>query len=83
MNIKHNIKHYEENDSDGSGDTYDINLTSGKPWKALYCAEWLTVTPESGTSNATVTVGTDAWANEDSKNVRLACVYFTDGTDTV
>ena len=30
-----------------SGGTYDINLTSGKPWKALYCAEWLTVTPES------------------------------------
>ncbi len=66
-----------------SGGTYDINLTSGKPWKALYCAEWLTVTPESGTSDATVTVGTDTWANEDSEEVRLADVYFTDDTDTV
>ena len=66
-----------------SGGTYDINLTSGKPWKALYCAEWLTVTPESGTGDATVTVGTDTWANEDSEDARLASVYFTDGTDTV
>ena len=66
-----------------SGGTYDISLTSGKPWKALYCTEWLTVTPESGTGDATVTVGTDTWANEDSEDARLACVYFTDGTDTV
>ena len=66
-----------------SGGTYDISLTSGKPWEALYCAEWLTVTPESGTGDATVTVGTDTWANEDSEEVRLAGVYFTDGTDTV
>ena len=66
-----------------SGGTYDINLTSGKPCKALYCAEWLTVTPESGTGDATVTVGTDAWANEDSEESRLASVYFTDNTDTV
>ena len=66
-----------------SGGTFDINLTSGKPWKALYCTEWLTVTPESGTGNATVTVSTDAWANEDSEESRLASVYFTDNTDTV
>lgn len=66
-----------------SGGTYDISLTSGKPWNALYCAEWLTVTPESGTGDATVTVGTDAWANEDSEESRLASVYFTDNTDTV
>ena len=66
-----------------SGGTYDINLTSGKPWNALYCAEWLTVTPESGTGDATVTVGTDTWANEDSEEARIASVYFTDGTDTV
>ena len=66
-----------------SGGTYDINLTSGKPWKALFYAEWLTVTPESGAGDATVTVGTDIWANEDSEEVRLADVYFTDDTDTV
>lgn len=66
-----------------SGGTYDINLASGKPWKALYCTEWLTVTPESGEGNATVTISVDAWANEDSEESRLASVYFTDNTDTV
>ena len=66
-----------------SGGTYDINLTSGKPWKALYCAEWLTVTPESGTGDATITVGTDIWANEENREARLASVYFTDDADTV
>ena len=66
-----------------SGGTYDINLTSGKPWKALYCAEWLTVTPESGTGNATVTIAVDAWNNEDSEEARLAGVHLTDGIDTV
>ena len=48
-----------------------------------YEAEWLTITPESGTGDATVTIGTDIWANEDSEEVRLADVYFTDDTDTV
>ena len=66
-----------------SGGTFDINLTSGKPWKALYCTEWLTVTPESGTGNATVTISVDAWANEDSEEARLAGVHLTDNTDTV
>lgn len=66
-----------------SGGTYDINLTSGKPWKALYCAEWLTVTPESGTGNATVTIAVDAWNNEDSEEARIAGVHLTDGIDTV
>lgn len=66
-----------------SGGTFDINLTSGKPWKALYCTEWLTVTPESGEGDATVTIGVDPWANEDSEEARLAGVHLTDNTDTV
>ena len=66
-----------------SGGTFDINLTSGKPWKALYCTEWLTVTPESGEGDATVTVGVEAWANEDSEEARLAGVHLTDNTDTI
>ena len=66
-----------------SGGTYDINLTSGKPWKALYCTEWLTVTPESGEGDATVTIGVDPWVNEDSEEARLAGVHLTDNTDTV
>ena len=66
-----------------SGGTFDINLTSEKPWKALYCTEWLTVTPESGEGDATVTIGVDPWANEDSEEARLAGVHLTDNTDTV
>lgn len=66
-----------------AGGTYDIKLTTENSWKFLGCADWLSVNPESGTGDATVTVIVDEWPNEELEKMRNAGAYFTDGIDTV
>lgn len=65
-----------------AGGTYDIKLTTENSWKFLGCADWLSVNPESGTGDATVTVIVDEWPNEELEKMRNAGAYFTDGIDT-
>ena len=65
-----------------AGGTYDIKLTTENSWKFLGCADWLSVNPESGTGDATVTVIVDEWPNEELEKMRNAGAYFTDGIET-
>ena len=64
------------------GGTYDIHLTAETPWEASHFPKWVTVTPESGSGNATITIGVDAWDNEDNEAGCTAYLVITDRTDT-
>lgn len=53
-----------------------VNLTSSTGWTASTSASWLTISPMSGTGNATLTIT----ASENSGDTQNAEVVFTDAT---
>ena len=62
-----------------SGGSGTVDVSSENPWTASTQSDWISITPISGLTDATVTIST----NYNSFEQRTGTVTFTDGEDTI
>ena len=64
---------------DATGGTNTVDVSSENPWTASTTDNWISISPLTGSSDATVTIST----NYNNSNNRTGTVTFTDGEDTI